>query len=62
MSSTRNSVWGFGWRLMLALGFAPQEASKLFAKAVEADPADDRTWLQWALLERRRRKWEDSLK
>ena len=31
-----------------------QHASELFARAAAAGPTDARTWLNWALLERRR--------
>jgi hypothetical protein len=32
----------------------PQRSSQLYSRASQADPRDDRTWLQWGLLERRR--------
>lgn len=35
-----------------------QAAADLFEKAVTLDPTDDRSWLQWGLLERRRRQHE----
>ncbi len=35
-----------------------QRSAQLYASAAKADPRDDRTWLQWGLLERRRGQLE----
>ena len=39
----------------------PQRSAALYAWAAKADPRDDRTWLQWGLLERRRGRAEAAL-
>lgn len=39
----------------------PQRSAELFERAAKAEPRDDRTWLQWGLLERRRGRPEAAL-
>ena len=39
-----------------------QRSAALFCKASQADPRDDRTWLQWGLLERRRKRPDAALR
>ena len=39
----------------------PQRSAELYRLAAKADPRDERTWLQWGLLERRRQRPEAAL-
>lgn len=59
---TCNSSTDFGIASLFYACLMVQRASELFAMAATAAPTDARTWLNWALLERRRDHYQPARK